>query len=448
MEDAKRAINAGELYVWLDLVSIPQRNSKSQQAAIVSLPYYAQMSHSMLVLAPSALHVKTREECNLRTYSQRGWCRVECFAKLVHGPEGIFLADERLLHPGGALVPLAATVDHSKMPSTRASPHVSPNVSPEAGRRRGRDRHSHDPRAGGRMKQVSRVFSSQSFVTAIESLRAVTGRTSASRASVSSQSTWEVESGLGAGLIPHVHMRFAPVLGAQVDVLAQRMAGLDAQQNPITRAPSLAETQLMDEMLFVLEGNFTCCQRGHYVDGFPIPCDKDRLKDVIIKIYGSVLVAHKRDPTPMRAAIVAQGDRIIPSSVFSPEEMEAINTVCLGRNRLSRTRATLRASPTESGRRGLQLPSATLSRGTQPEPRAAWCPKCSSNTSLSHREREQSWAVRTSSSGVEASGMAKSHNAQVTPISSAGVSALPLAFGGRGGSMGMRTERDDHPTHE
>jgi hypothetical protein len=82
-----------ELWVWIDIASIPQSHRGLMQMAVGSLPAYASQADVFLILAPEATHSTTSERCGLGSYERRGWCRAEVFAKVCgSGLKGIFIA--------------------------------------------------------------------------------------------------------------------------------------------------------------------------------------------------------------------------------------------------------------------------------------------------------------------------------------------------------------------
>lgn len=90
----REAIPRSKLYVWLDFLSIPQSSRSLQQLAINTLPVYASMCTYFLVAAPSTQH-ESRELCDLASYSRRGWCRLEQWARLTAGREGMYVTTGR-----------------------------------------------------------------------------------------------------------------------------------------------------------------------------------------------------------------------------------------------------------------------------------------------------------------------------------------------------------------
>jgi len=70
---------------WLDYYSIPQSASHqgqvNREAAIASIPAYAQAAWLFLALTPPAIHheafANQSDKCNFETWCGRGWCRLE-----------------------------------------------------------------------------------------------------------------------------------------------------------------------------------------------------------------------------------------------------------------------------------------------------------------------------------------------------------------------------------
>jgi hypothetical protein len=84
----------GEVWVWWDLICIPQREREQQKAAIRSLCYYAQLCSRFIPLvrdekewtdiyAESIATPGYPTAGTLATYSARGWCRLEMVAGLA-----------------------------------------------------------------------------------------------------------------------------------------------------------------------------------------------------------------------------------------------------------------------------------------------------------------------------------------------------------------------------
>ena len=73
-----------KIRVWVDYVSIPQRNRSEQKLAIASLPTFASCCDFFIVVAPDAAHKNTGCLCGSKSYRSRAWCRAEimsCWAR-------------------------------------------------------------------------------------------------------------------------------------------------------------------------------------------------------------------------------------------------------------------------------------------------------------------------------------------------------------------------------
>ena len=70
-----------QLFVWVDYLSVAQRNPCTQSLAIGALPVYVSAADVFIICAPDAVHRDSKEFCGLSTYNLRGWCRMEMFAK-------------------------------------------------------------------------------------------------------------------------------------------------------------------------------------------------------------------------------------------------------------------------------------------------------------------------------------------------------------------------------
>jgi hypothetical protein len=84
--------NPDELHVWLDYSSIPQVNRVLQKLSIDTLSVYASVCTFFVIVAPETVHLGTGLPCNKETYSRRGWCRLEQWARIaVGGVHNIYL---------------------------------------------------------------------------------------------------------------------------------------------------------------------------------------------------------------------------------------------------------------------------------------------------------------------------------------------------------------------
>jgi len=80
-----KSIDLDTALVWVDYCSIPQVNKQLQGMAISDLVEYASLATYFIVVVPHAVHADTGEPCNKSTYQERGWCRLEQFAKAATG---------------------------------------------------------------------------------------------------------------------------------------------------------------------------------------------------------------------------------------------------------------------------------------------------------------------------------------------------------------------------
>merc|ERR1719486_1896192 len=83
-----------KVYVWLDILSIPQTHVGIKLLAVYSLYMYAKQAEAMLIIAPPSRHQNTGEEANKITYKSRVWTRAEQFAHFCqHGMGDIYLVE-------------------------------------------------------------------------------------------------------------------------------------------------------------------------------------------------------------------------------------------------------------------------------------------------------------------------------------------------------------------
>jgi hypothetical protein len=88
-----------KLFVWVDYISIPQRNTFLKGLSISSLAVYASVVRFFVIIAPPCMHHDKQESCNSDTYQRRGWCRLEQWARMTIG--GLH---DMYIHEGGQLV--------------------------------------------------------------------------------------------------------------------------------------------------------------------------------------------------------------------------------------------------------------------------------------------------------------------------------------------------------
>jgi len=86
--------------VWLDVVSIPQKNTGEQKLAMASLPTFAAVCNYFVVVAPETVHADTDCKCDAVSYRRRAWCRAEvmsCWAR--NGTGDMYLSTNQTLEP-------------------------------------------------------------------------------------------------------------------------------------------------------------------------------------------------------------------------------------------------------------------------------------------------------------------------------------------------------------
>eukprot|EP00929_Paragymnodinium_shiwhaense_P123767 TRINITY_DN9802_c0_g1_i1.p1 TRINITY_DN9802_c0_g1~~TRINITY_DN9802_c0_g1_i1.p1 ORF type:complete len:881 (-),score=123.74 TRINITY_DN9802_c0_g1_i1:56-2698(-) len=86
MKEAARRIRDKEgqdpehVYIWLDILSIPQANDRCKALAVDSLYVYASKADYFVAICPEGRHEETDEPVGVETYKSRVWCRVEQMA--------------------------------------------------------------------------------------------------------------------------------------------------------------------------------------------------------------------------------------------------------------------------------------------------------------------------------------------------------------------------------
>eukprot|EP00929_Paragymnodinium_shiwhaense_P028444 TRINITY_DN16481_c0_g2_i1.p1 TRINITY_DN16481_c0_g2~~TRINITY_DN16481_c0_g2_i1.p1 ORF type:complete len:1025 (-),score=94.02 TRINITY_DN16481_c0_g2_i1:126-3200(-) len=79
-------IDPEHLYIWLDILSIPQASDRCKELAVDSLYVYASRSDYLVVICPEGVHEQTDEPVGKESYKARTWCRVEQIAHFsTHG---------------------------------------------------------------------------------------------------------------------------------------------------------------------------------------------------------------------------------------------------------------------------------------------------------------------------------------------------------------------------
>ena len=74
---AEHAHDMGKLYIWLDILSIPQRNDTLKRLAVNSLYTYARQADALVINAPDSEHQELRQPANIQTYKLRLCRRAE-----------------------------------------------------------------------------------------------------------------------------------------------------------------------------------------------------------------------------------------------------------------------------------------------------------------------------------------------------------------------------------
>ena len=90
---AEQGIDEADLYMWVDVLSIPQANDTSKLAAIVTIAVYACCCEFFVACVPTTTHVDLAHACDAETYLRRGWCRLEQWAFMsVHGIRNMYMS--------------------------------------------------------------------------------------------------------------------------------------------------------------------------------------------------------------------------------------------------------------------------------------------------------------------------------------------------------------------
>lgn len=81
------------VYVWLDILSIPQINACQKSLAVNSLYTYAGMATYLVIVSPDSIHKELKTVANVLSYKERVWCRAEQLAfYCFNGRARMFLA--------------------------------------------------------------------------------------------------------------------------------------------------------------------------------------------------------------------------------------------------------------------------------------------------------------------------------------------------------------------
>eukprot|EP00929_Paragymnodinium_shiwhaense_P023509 TRINITY_DN1469_c0_g1_i6.p1 TRINITY_DN1469_c0_g1~~TRINITY_DN1469_c0_g1_i6.p1 ORF type:complete len:464 (-),score=55.16 TRINITY_DN1469_c0_g1_i6:289-1680(-) len=90
---AEAGLKQDKVYIWLDILSIPQRNASQKMAAVNSLYTYAGQADYLVIIAPESEHEDLQFPAGADTYKQRVWCRAEQMAFFCFkGYSDMFLA--------------------------------------------------------------------------------------------------------------------------------------------------------------------------------------------------------------------------------------------------------------------------------------------------------------------------------------------------------------------
>ena len=82
----EKNLSEDNLFMWVDVFSIPQANASSKLTAIGTIAVYACCCEFFVACVPTTTHVDNGLTCNAETYLRRGWCRLEQWAFMsVHG---------------------------------------------------------------------------------------------------------------------------------------------------------------------------------------------------------------------------------------------------------------------------------------------------------------------------------------------------------------------------
>eukprot|EP00929_Paragymnodinium_shiwhaense_P028442 TRINITY_DN16481_c0_g1_i1.p1 TRINITY_DN16481_c0_g1~~TRINITY_DN16481_c0_g1_i1.p1 ORF type:complete len:1025 (-),score=48.85 TRINITY_DN16481_c0_g1_i1:343-3417(-) len=77
---SRTGIDPEHLYIWIDILSIPQSSDSCKELAVDSLYVYASKADYLVVICPENIHAQTGEAVGMETYKSRLWCRVEQMA--------------------------------------------------------------------------------------------------------------------------------------------------------------------------------------------------------------------------------------------------------------------------------------------------------------------------------------------------------------------------------
>jgi len=81
---AEHQLERASLFLWIDYLSIPQRNPVLKNLSIASLGVYASVCKYFIIIAPTTTH-ENSTVCDSESYQRRGWCRLEQWARIAIG---------------------------------------------------------------------------------------------------------------------------------------------------------------------------------------------------------------------------------------------------------------------------------------------------------------------------------------------------------------------------
>lgn len=93
-----RDFTSHALYIWYDYFSIPQgkdsKASANRQIEISCIPSYCRRSYLFMILCPPVRHTETDSLLSYKTWSDRGWCRLERMARALGHSNGFVIRVE------------------------------------------------------------------------------------------------------------------------------------------------------------------------------------------------------------------------------------------------------------------------------------------------------------------------------------------------------------------
>eukprot|EP00930_Biecheleria_cincta_P014885 TRINITY_DN12612_c1_g1_i1.p1 TRINITY_DN12612_c1_g1~~TRINITY_DN12612_c1_g1_i1.p1 ORF type:complete len:712 (-),score=115.65 TRINITY_DN12612_c1_g1_i1:185-2320(-) len=127
------SISFDDVYVWLDILAIPQCNREMQQLAVYSLYIYASKVHALIIIAPESTHENTGQKADLETYKSRVWTRVEQVANLISNSKDVIFiwSPEGLSQVGDAWIQDIIGIFDAEMTCCRLK-HVNQRICDKA----------------------------------------------------------------------------------------------------------------------------------------------------------------------------------------------------------------------------------------------------------------------------------------------------------------------------